>query len=163
MVLCVCALSDFLLSFKNWLTLKKKKIKKNWLTSLFLESDQLRQFTDFLFPLPHPRVLLTLKPHDHNGVFVNLWPESGQWLLSPQSLTQGELMNTERTVHVEPSSRGGRTQGVTIRLQNRSSSIVIKSLQSRVSGGEGVQTCCPDSFLPHCIWEMTLSVAFPSW
>ena len=80
MVLCVCALSDFLLSFKNWLT------------SFFLESDHLRQLTDFLFPLLQPRVLLTPKPQDHNGIFVNLWPENVQWLLSPQSLTQGELM-----------------------------------------------------------------------
>lgn len=93
-VLCVCALSDFLLSFKNWLT------------SFFLESDHLRQLTDFLFPLPQPRVLLTLKPQDHNGVFVNLWPESVQWLLSPQSLTQGELMNAECTGHVEQRGRG---------------------------------------------------------
>lgn len=109
----MCVLSVFLLSWKNWLTLNKNKktqknIKtkqKNWLTSLFLESDQFRQFTDFLLPLPHPWVLLTLKPHDHNGVFVNLWPESGQWVLSPQSLMQGELMNTECTVLVGQSSR----------------------------------------------------------
>lgn len=131
----MCVLSDFLLSWKNWLTLNnnnnktQKNIKtkqKNWLTSLFLESDQLRQFTDFLLPLPHPRVLLTLKPHDHNGVFVNLWPESGQWVLSPQSLTQGELVNTEFTVLVGQSSGGDWTQGVSVRVQNRSSSTVMR-------------------------------------
>ena len=131
----MCLHSDFLLSWKNWLTLNnnnkktQKNIKtkqKNWLTSLFLESDQLRQFTDFLLPLPHPRVLLTLKPHDHNGVFVNLWPESGQWVLSPQSLTQGELVNTEFTVLVGQSSGGDWTQGVSVRVQNRSSSTVMR-------------------------------------
>ena len=131
----MCVLSDFLLSWKNWLTLNNNNNKtqtniktkqKNWLTSLFLESDQLRQFTDFLLPLPHPRVLLTLKPHDHNGVFVNLWPESGQWVLSPQSLTQGELVNTEFTVLVGQSSGGDWTQGVSVRVQNRSSSTVMR-------------------------------------
>lgn len=105
-----------------------KTKQKNWLTSLFLESDQLRQFTDFLLPLPHPRVLLTLKPHDHNGVSVNLWPEHGQWLLSPQSWTQGELVNIECTVLVEQSSRGDWTQGVSVHLQNRSSSTVMREL-----------------------------------
>lgn len=35
-------------------------------------------------------------------------------------------MNTEGTVHVEPSSRDGQTQGVTIHLQNGSSSIVMR-------------------------------------
>lgn len=35
---------------------KREKMKKNWLESPFLESDQLGQFMHFLLSLPHPRV-----------------------------------------------------------------------------------------------------------
>lgn len=99
-LLCVCAhmYPCFVTSscpFKNWLPLKKKKkkikdMKKNKELahiSLSRNWSTLWQITRFLLSLPHPRVhttSITLKPRDHNGVFVNLCPplvgasESGQ-------------------------------------------------------------------------------------
>lgn len=96
--------------------------------------------------------------------FVNLWPESVQWLLSPQSLTQGSSW-MQNALGMWSREAGVLDTGVTTRLQNRSSQW-WESLQSCVSEEKGSRPWSPDSFLPPLHLGNPLGdlvSCFPSW